>query len=251
MPELIKSEHEARSRQSKLANELSELKKQKGIVEAPEKAEAYLEAEGLFDGDGNLTMAENETDRIRAIPADDPALSAFADIAHKNKLSQDQFQGIVGDFLTAMNPLMPEPLNEEAELAALGKDGKQIVQACRTWADGLLAAGRINDIGHGMAVAMGATAEGVKLINEFRALSGEMQIPLGGPVDGGTMVTREEWYANTPNREASPQEWADWEKQGEELFGTAPAGTSPSGMGMPRSRSGVSTPVHSPAKTKS
>lgn len=241
LPELIKSESEAKAQQSKLANEVKELRDLKGVPEKPESADKYLEAEGLFNEDGNLILPEAGTDRIRSIPADDPALGAFADIAHKNGLTEKQFLGVVGDFMTSMNPLLPEPLDEAAELASLGDGGKQLVQANRVWADGLLKAGEINKVGHGLAIAMGATAEGVKLINTFRGLSGEMPIPIGAVGDEGTEVTKAEWYAQTPGRDDPPAVWQEWEKQGEELWGTAPAGTSPAGMGMPRSRSGVSS----------
>lgn len=241
IPELAKSYNEAAKQQAKLANEVKELKEAKGIAETPKTAEAYLEAEGLFSEDGDFILPEG-TDRVRAFPADDPALAVFAEIAHKHAFTEKQFHGALGDFLTKMNPMLPEPLNEAAEMEALGEGGKGLVQANRTWADGLLKSGQINAIGHGLAVSMGATAEGVKLINQFRALSGEAEIPLGPTEEGGTQVTKEEWYANTPSRDDKPAVWAEWEAQGKELFGEAPAGTSPAGMGMPSSRSGVSSP---------
>lgn len=201
----------------------------------PEKPEEYLT--GDFLKDGKLQRPEGVVN-ARDVPANDPGLVGFAAIAHKHGLTPKQFQGIVAETMVLADKFVPKPLDPDAELRALGPNGINVVSGVKTWLDGLVDAKKIDVKTRNNAIRFGRTAEGMKTLLAFRNLSGAKPIPLGEAVDGTEeLPTREQWYANMPDREKDPDAYEKWRAQGEKIFGTGPGGSSPSGLGVPASRS--------------
>lgn len=229
---LLKSFSDTKTALRQNQNELAELKKS-GKGEVPEKAEDYLSEDVIVDGVFN---APEGVTRLENIPSDDPGLVGMAEVAQKHGLTPDQFKGIVTDAMLLADGFMPEPFNEKAELEKLGENGAALVSGLRTWADGLLANGHLSEDEHAYTLAFGQTAIGVSTLNKLRADMQGHTIPLGNAGAGEGLPSKEQWYASMPKANEDPDAYAKWQKQGEQIFGTEPAGSSQSGLGVPASR---------------
>lgn len=252
---LLKSALEGDKAVKELKAEVAEAKKS-GKGEVPEKADGYLAEEAfesVDDPDGNemkvVKRPEGLPDKVPDIPSDDPVLKDFAERAHKRGITTEQFVGIVHDAMELAGGVLPDPIDPEKELQKLGDSGRQMAQANRVWLDGLYDSGDLSQSEWTRLMNVGRDAVGVSAIEKLRAASGHKPIPVGGGGVGDELPSAEEWYKSMPNRNEDPDAYAKWQKQGEQLFGTQPAGTSPTGLGVPASR-GVQLPENNKNKKK-
>lgn len=233
---LLKSHGDTKANHDRLANELAEAKKNGG-AKPPEKPEGYLTADVLKDG---LFLKPEGTVRMQDIKADDPGLVLMAQVAHKHGLSLAQFKGIVSDVMIGADGFLPEPLDTAAELAKLGGE-KAIpqVRALKSWITNLHTGGILSADEYAHLIGVGQRAIGVTALNKIRTATGAKPIPLGeGGVDG-VLPSKEEWYANKPPH-TDTVAYEKWVKQGEDVFGTAPAGSSGT-FGVPASSTSATT----------
>jgi hypothetical protein len=175
----------------------AKLKAGKGMDKAPENPDGYFDADKPFE-------VPKEADRVFIEP-DDPGLKAYAKVAHKYGLSKDQFEGLARDYMLEVNGMLAAPLDPQAEMEKLGKNGQAVVQANRTWAEGLYKSGTIKDEHIEIMYDIGKTAAGQDLLNLFRGMSGEKPIPLSEV--GGTGMTRAEYQAKM-NDLVAKDDWA-------------------------------------------
>lgn len=204
---------------------------------APEDAETYLDS--IKGEDGNFVMPEG-TDRFREVPTDDPALLSFAEVAKEAGLTDKQFELLVQGTMTKWNDLLPEPLNIDAEREKLGRNATAMINANKAWVDGLAEQGLITDELKGRAYELARDATGIKLMQTFREQAGELKIPTEGAQAFDQPMTQKEWYNMTLESHGKPGEdfQTFMERKaalGEQIFGDAPSGSSPAGMGVPDS----------------
>lgn len=239
---LLKAFNDTKADRDRLKGQLAE-----GEGEgAPEKAEDYLTGTDLIEDD-HFRIPEGDLDKVKGIypdgvPTDDPMLKGFAESAQRLGLSQKQFTGIVSDFLTMQEGALPDGLDVEAEFEALGANGKgkDRVKAYNAWTDGLAASGILSKDDVNVMRDFGTTASEIRVLEKVMAYAEQksvqnLHLELSD-VTGDAVPTLEEWYAMKPKAGASDAEFEKWEKIGEKVNGTGPAGSSKPGIGMPASR---------------
>ena len=206
---------------------LRELQGKQGL-KPPEKAEDYK-----FELPKDMKLPVE-------IKADDPALNAFRQVAHKMGMSQDQFQAGVSAMLEATKDFMPAAVDMAAEMKTLGPNGDAMIGAVHAWGKNLVDSGLWSQAEFEEVIYMGSTAQGILALNKLREHMGEKPIPTTGVIQEGA-PSKDELYAmvNDPrygNDEAYTKEVT---AKFQQVYGTGPAGSSEAGRGVPR---GTSTP---------
>ena len=198
------------------------LKSSKGN-KAPKDADDYLK-----DGFEMPEGAEN----VKEFTADDPALQAFAKVAHKYGLPQEAFKGIVSEFLQSINGELPAPIDPEAEIEKLGNNGKQIVQAALVWADSLEASGRYSaDEVDRLVADYAQDAAGIQLLMKLREDMGNKAMPIDADFDGKS-YSEADYYARhrDPRYSKDAKFREETEEIGKMLFGENAGGASRQGL---------------------
>ena len=170
-------------------------KGRKGLGKTPDSPDGYLEDFKIErergEGDDKKTL-----ERIREVAGDDPALLAFAEVAHKNGLTDKQFKSLVSDAMFAFDGLMPEPFDLDREIEALGMptidDAKNLIATNKNWLDRMHADGTLNEDQYLAARQMGMSALGLQTLNALREQAGEKPIPTNTMRSNGGMKTRAE-----------------------------------------------------------
>ncbi|MBW8308087.1 MAG: hypothetical protein K0M45_00335 [Candidatus Paracaedibacteraceae bacterium] len=166
--EILKALKEEQQKALSLRQKLS-----KGFHNVPQTADHYsLEAEDL--------------------EIDEEELSQFKTIAHKNGLTQEQFNSLIKDLhetyseeeeANAYNTQLSEAYAQkmyEEEMGKLGPDGKQVITNIRSWGRSLLKQGVINQEHFDTLVSMPVSANEIKLLDILRNVSGHIaNIPTG------------------------------------------------------------------------
>ncbi len=207
----------------------TELKAAKTNKKAPGKPEDYsFEVPELPDG------------KSISIQDDDKSMAAAKEAAHKYGISQDQFQGFVSDYLTAIAPLLPEPMPDEAtEKAKLGNNADAIINGVLNWGQQLHDTGILSDAEHRELFFIGSTAEGISALQKLRThYTGEKTIPTGSTTVGEGLPSKEELYAAAASEryQTDAAFRAKTDKQFDQVFGKGSSGTSPQGIGVKTSR---------------
>lgn len=233
---LLKSWGDTKTAHDKAVNDLKAAQSKNGTV--PEKPEDYLTDDIVKDG---VIPPPEGAENIGPIAADDPGLQAFLQSAHKHGVTAEAVAGILADMTLVADPHVAKPFDEAAELAKLGDQGPQMAGTVKVWVDGLAEKNIMPKDMHDAAMRFGKTADGVKVLNFFRELSGAPNIPVFDTPGGEALPTRDQWYANMPDARKEPDKYAEWQKQGEQLFGTGNTGRIEGGLGMPSSHSALSS----------
>lgn len=154
---------------------------------APEKAEDYT--------------LEFSKDMPVQVQADDKAVAAARSIAHKHGLSQEQFQGFVGDFVStlvqggvigtgpvaASRETAQKHLNEMAEELGGRESAITFLKELDGWGQGLMKRGVLSEAEYSEFRFMMGTPAGARTINKLRALSGEKMIPVKAGTAAGSV----------------------------------------------------------------
>ena len=146
----------------------------------------------------------------------------YFDAAHKNGIPADIARSMVVDILEGMSPLLPEPIDADAEMAKIGKHAEGTTAQQKAWIDGHYENGSFSEREVEILSNMSATAEGVKLIGKFMAMSGEKPIPHIPTPDGGVMSS-EDWQIayRAAVRDKNYKRQAELDKMAEENPGLA------------------------------
>ncbi|MGB0817409.1 MAG: capsid assembly protein [Candidatus Puniceispirillaceae bacterium] len=169
-------------KQEKIAKDLR-AKMGKGEHKAPEKAEDY-----------KLDLPEELQELV---PADDPAVAKARERALAHGMSQEQFQGFMGEIIGDLAEIAQEAaenggMSEEQkaeyvkeEIAKIGPNGPQVLRAVQSWGNELLAEGTFNEQDVETLKSEGlVSANMVALFNRLRARMGGSDIPMDGFDDG-------------------------------------------------------------------
>lgn len=232
---LLKSFNDTKAAHDRLATQIKN-----GVVGTmPEKAADYLTADVLKDG---VFKRPDGVVKLSDIKADEPALVKWTEIAHKHKLTAEQFHGIISDTMILADGFSDEPYDADKEMAKLGGAdvAKPAMRTIKSWLGGLHQAEALTAEEYAFAVAIGKTAVGVQTLNKLRAQTGQKIIPLNTTEHvQDELPTKDQWYASKPDHRKEPDAYAKWQQQGEALFGTGAAGTSQAGLGVPASTGAV------------
>lgn len=188
--------------------------------EVPEKPEDYV-----FEVPEGAKLEE-----------DDPVLAGARAAAHKAGLSKDQFSAFAEEFLEAARQIAPPPIDYEGEKALLGEHADRIINGVDRWGKNLVKLGVWSPDDFEEIVELGSTARGIAALNKLRAhYTREQQIPTKAIDDGG-LPSKDELYAAVRSEEYAndPAYREKITRQFEQVFGTDPAGTSESSLGMNR-----------------
>ena len=206
------------TRNKGLRQELSK----KGEGKAPEKPEDYkLEAPEDFPLELNSE-------------GDQKALAVVKRIAHEKGLPQETFNDLVLGIVKAAHEegIGAPKFDSEAEYAKLGGEkgaeaGKQQAAGILQWGRALQAQGLLSEGEYDEFKIMGGTADGIRVLNKLRSLTGEKPIPLDPtPRDGD--ASDAELYArmDDPRYQSDPAFREETEKLFKKRFGTGAAGSS-------------------------
>lgn len=242
---ILKSATDAGKSVRQLQNELAEAKKTGAGAKidtenVPKDAAGYLvnsEGDDKFILDGKVQLGPDPKS-LSPVPIDDPVIQLFAEVAQEEGFSAERFQRIVSRVMAGVDDAAPV-LDLEAEATAFGSNAKAVAMTNKSWADNLLTSGSISNAEHVHLLNMGQTAIGLSVVNKVRVMTGGKTIPTGQTGVSGELPSKDEWYANMPNRHKDHAGYEKWRKQGEELFGTEPSGSSESGFGVPSNQGGA------------
>lgn len=177
--ELLKAYEQEAKRAKGLRDKLA-----KGENKAPVSADGY-----------QVTFEEGTQ-----IDPEDKALAIAKEAALKAGLSNEQLNTFVnlyvketgGVFLPPTEPTEEElKAYREAEYAKIGENAPAIVRGVASWKKGLLDSGVISEEEEHVIDAFGSTAEGVRVLNKFRVLMGESDIPAKTQFDDGLPSDKE------------------------------------------------------------
>lgn len=149
---------------------------------AADQAKAYAEAEkrlGAFKGaPENYDLSLPDHPDIK-FSAEDPALKGFLESAKKNGVSQEYVSELLTTYAHAMTANIPDP---DAEIAALGPNGKQDIQILAQWGNTAFSPEEF-----GVFKSMLTTAAAVRFFEKVRGMTtaGDVAPP------ANTAVTRE------------------------------------------------------------
>lgn len=203
--------------------ELKTLKGSEG-AEVPENPEDYT-----------FTPPEESDVNYKDLAADDPGMAAAKIAAKEAGLSPAAFQKFMQTFFENAKDAIPEPFDEAAELAIVGKNGAAVNEANARWLKGLIDRGTLSEDEYNEAMLIGATGYGVRFLAKIRAeATGEKSIPLDTVESAGAMPSKEELYKmQADSRYASdPAYRADVDRKFEQVYGTGAAGSSEQNMGV-------------------
>ena len=168
-------------KQEKIAGDLRR-KMGKGEHKAPENAEDY-----------KLELSEELSELI---PSDDPLLVKAKERAHQYGMSQEDFQGFIGEIISDMSELAGESADPEMteqaqkdyiqeQIKLIGPNGAQVLRSVESWGNELLAKGALSEGALETLKTEGMnSANMVKLMNEMRVVMGGGDVPVT-PIDDG------------------------------------------------------------------
>jgi len=194
-----------------------ERKARQKLGDVPAKADEYEVAlpDGVEEGDG--------------------IIEASKELALKYGMSKESYKGFMEELMGKVQEntqgMMPDP---KAEMAKLGEHGKDMIGHIVQWADHLKSIGLLSEGEREAINAAGVTAEGVQALNKIREhYTRTPNIPTNTSVEDGLM-SAEEFYAAVGSEKYRNDTTyrAKVEAQGRKIFGDAPAGTSPRGLGV-------------------
>lgn len=205
--------------------EIKDLRAKKADILPPEKAEDYK-----FDvpEDANYKLENAQ---------DDPGFGIWRNVAHKHNLTQEQFQGVLNDFLSDAQAsgigTVPD-INTDEELAKLGPEGGKMVEFYANKGQELRDQGLFSEDDQQEFNIATATASGVKMMhNLFQSMVGSQGIPAGGDFKTaeGTMTDKELYAAIGSTRYHTDEAYREKiDAESAKAWGNAPAGESKRGL---------------------
>jgi hypothetical protein len=164
----------------------------------------------------------------------DPLVEGFRTAAHELNLSPEQAKGLYEWYLKTGGELLPDPVDQEAEVKKLGENGMALLRDLKEFQTNLLAAGALND---DTAAAFGdlcTTAEGALLIQQIREHYMDRRIPdiaaheAASSEDAASLKAEMAVVMEAAN-DGDPTANRKYEllmQKYTKLYGTAPAGSS-------------------------
>ena len=122
---------------------------------------------------------EYSTEDLGEINADDPLLEAYTEWAKETGISQEAFTKLGKTFAEIQNNAVQDAeININKEKQLLGANADEIIQSNVTWGRGMVQKGIFTEADYEEIELLGGTANGQRVIQKFRSLSGEKEIPV-------------------------------------------------------------------------
>ena len=187
---MVKSYNEIRAEANRLRNE------GRANDPVPQTPDAYFPDTAFKDD--KLVLPES-AQAWGEIPKDDAMLQAFAKVCHERGIGQKQFGELLPGVLEAFAPLLPAPIDVEAEFAKLDGDnpgsGRELAITVARRISALHSHGELSDDEVQFWEGVAGTAEGVRnLAKMLNTRNDSAAIPVGGAI-AGTKMSLAEWQS--------------------------------------------------------
>ena len=169
--------------------------------------------------------------------AEDPILSEFRKFAHTEQMSNEQFNKVVNWYVSKTAALIPDPVDQDAEIKKLGNNAQAIIDGTDKFIENLKASGLVDDAQYNELRITCSSAAGIQALQAIRNFYGEAAVPNMRPED----------IVNTPNAAELDKKMGDihrrrlkgeiddrqadaeiqqLDQEFENVYGTAPGGSS-------------------------
>jgi hypothetical protein len=191
------------------------------LMEAFSKQEkSYEQLRTKMSKGNHKAPKEYSTSDIGEVNADDPLLETYTEWAKENGISQDAFTKLGKAFTEFQNNVAQDAaINIEKEKQLLGANADEIIQSNVQWGQGMVQKGIFTEADYQEIEILGGTANGQRVIQKIRSLSGEREIPVASIE--GQAPDKEELRAMVadPRYKTDIKYRKSVEKQYEEAFG--------------------------------
>lgn len=201
-------------------------------------AKAYKGARDALAKEGKLPEKpedyELDEQNQDLINTEDPSLPVLQNICHKHGITQEKFNGILGDLGPALMDagVIKEPRTFDQNMEILGDGADVMVARAMTKIDQLHQQGFLSESEHKWAYDNLGDAEGINFVNKFMRGYGEKSIPVRStPIEG--TASKEELRAqaalpeNTPGHpKFNKASYDKLQQDYQRAYGTSPSGTS-------------------------
>tara|TARA_Y100001938_G_scaffold49331_1_gene68713 strand:- start:8068 stop:8856 length:789 start_codon:yes stop_codon:yes gene_type:complete len=120
----------------------------------------------------DITSLEN-------VSSDDPLLKTYMDWAKENGISQDNFITLASKFVElGGNIQKQEEIEVQKEREKLGPNASEIIKSNINWGKSMVTKNVFTQEDYDELEVLGGTANGQRLIQKFRQLQGEQEIPV-------------------------------------------------------------------------
>jgi hypothetical protein len=156
-------------------------------------AKAYGELEKKFHSGSHKAPKEYSLANVKELgfAEDDPVVDAFKNWSKMNNVSQESFDELAGKIAEmGMQDQQSEEIHIKEEKQKLGENADNIINSNVKWGKGLVSKGVLSDDDYNELEVWGGTASGQRLLNKFRNMMGEREIPTA-TVEGQRMDEEE------------------------------------------------------------
>jgi hypothetical protein len=143
-------------------------------------AKAYGELEKKFHSGNGKAPKEYSLDNVKEMgfAEDDPVVNTFKEWSKANNVPQDAFDELAGKIAEmGMEAQQGEEIHIKEEKQKLGENADNIIGSNVKWGRGLVSKGVLSEDDYNELEVWGGTASGQRLLNKFRGMMGEREIP--------------------------------------------------------------------------
>jgi|TARA_A100001388_G_C28766772_1_gene501207 hypothetical protein len=143
-------------------------------------AKGYTELEKAFHKKNSKAPESYDLKTLeeKGIDQSDPEVEFASGWAKANNISQESFDELVSKIAEIRGESIQEQeINEKEELAKLGENANEKIQSMVNWGRKLVSQGILNKDDFEEFKIMGGTAQGIRILNIFRGMTGEKEIP--------------------------------------------------------------------------
>lgn len=169
---------------------------------------------------GHKAPKEYDMEVFEDIDPEDKLATDFVDWSKEHKPSQDAFNKLVTIFkenakLDAENDI----INVDAEIKKLGPNADGIITANQTWIKGQVDRGLFGPADVEELEILGATANGLRVLNKLRGMTGEQAIPVS-PMQVEGITSKQDLYdmVQDPRYKTDPKFRREVEKKFNDAF---------------------------------
>ena len=212
--------------------EVRELRKAKAPADVPDKPDDYVYA---------LTEDQQQMAEKVLQPgedgSEDPVLADFRQFAHDRQMPKGLYGDIVRWYIETTAPLIPDPVDQKAEISKLGTHAQQIIDATDAFGEQMKANGLFDDAMAKEFRITASSAQGIKMLNAIRDHYGEPPVPVqlhqqavqtgdASDLDAKMGDIARKRAAGELTEDQANREAAALDAEYEKIYGTDPARTS-------------------------
>tara|TARA_R110002074_G_scaffold132622_5_gene276023 strand:- start:1287 stop:2105 length:819 start_codon:yes stop_codon:yes gene_type:complete len=157
-----------------------------------------------------------------AIPPDDPLYNSYKNWAKENKISQEAFDQLAGEFIAIAGKEQQEAqLSYQEEYKSLGANADAVIKSMSQWGQSLVSKGVWSESDFDEFKIMGGTAQGLRALQKVRSYYGDRSVPVNVDPVGDT-PSKDDLNAmvGRPEYQTDPAYRKKVEKMFERVYGT-------------------------------